>query len=107
MPFATNIVSATRPHSRRPNLPEETAESLNDFANIQESLMKTLTTATRLSRLIKASIFGALLTDPARLLEGTGKRGRHVKLRPGRPIDTAALDTLKEQLEGSRDKKPG
>ena len=28
--------------------------------------------------------FGALLKDPARLLEGTGKRGRHVKLRPGR-----------------------
>src|SRR5262245_8004486 len=35
--------------------------------------------------------FGALLNDPARLLEGTGKRGRHVKLRPGRAVDTAAL----------------
>ena len=38
--------------------------------------------------------FGALLTDPARLLEGTGKRGRHVKLRPGQPVDSAALAAL-------------
>jgi len=38
--------------------------------------------------------FGALLTDPARLLEGTGKRGRHVKLRPGREVDRAALAQL-------------
>jgi hypothetical protein len=37
---------------------------------------------------------GALLDDPARLLEGTGKRGRHVKLRPGREIDSAALARL-------------
>jgi hypothetical protein len=35
--------------------------------------------------------FGTLLKDPARLLDGTGKRGRHVKLRPGREIDSAAL----------------
>ena len=35
--------------------------------------------------------FGALLDDPAALLEGTGKRGRHVKLRPGREIAAAAL----------------
>ena len=38
--------------------------------------------------------FGALLKDPAGLLEGTGKRGRHVKLRPGRPVDAAALAKL-------------
>ena len=38
--------------------------------------------------------FGALLNDPARLLEGTGKRGRHVKLRPGRELDSAALARL-------------
>jgi hypothetical protein len=38
--------------------------------------------------------FGALLEDPAHLLEGTGKRGRHVKLRPGREIDPAALARL-------------
>ena len=38
--------------------------------------------------------FGALLEDPARLLEGTGKRGRHVKLRPGRAVDSAALAGL-------------
>ena len=38
--------------------------------------------------------FGALLKDPAHLLEGTGKRGRHVKLRPGRDVDAAALARL-------------
>jgi hypothetical protein len=38
--------------------------------------------------------FGALLRDPAGLLEGTGKRGRHVKLRPGREVDPAALAQL-------------
>ncbi len=31
--------------------------------------------------------YGALLKDPAHLLEGTGKRMRHVKLRPGRERD--------------------
>ena len=40
--------------------------------------------------------FGALLEDPARLLEGTGKRGRHVKLLPGRAVDAAALAHLVE-----------
>ena len=35
--------------------------------------------------------FGALLDDPARLLEGTGKRGRHVRLRPCREAVGAAL----------------
>jgi hypothetical protein len=38
--------------------------------------------------------FGSLLKDPARLLEGTGKRGRHVKLRPGRETDAGALARL-------------
>ncbi|HEX4420128.1 MAG TPA: DUF1801 domain-containing protein [Kofleriaceae bacterium] len=38
--------------------------------------------------------FGALLTDPTGLLEGTGKRGRHVKLRPGREVDPTALAQL-------------
>jgi hypothetical protein len=37
---------------------------------------------------------GALLDDPAHLLEGTGKRGRHVKLRPGVSLDSAALSKL-------------
>jgi hypothetical protein len=37
---------------------------------------------------------GALLPDPARLLEGTGKRGRHVKLRPSGNVDSAALAQL-------------
>lgn len=40
--------------------------------------------------------FGALLPDPSRLLEGTGKRGRHVKLRPGREVDATALGQLVE-----------
>ena len=38
--------------------------------------------------------FGALLDDPERLLEGTGKRGRHVKLWPGRAVNAAALRRL-------------
>ena len=38
--------------------------------------------------------FGALLNDPAHLLEGTGKRGRHVKLWPGRDVDATALTQL-------------
>jgi hypothetical protein len=38
--------------------------------------------------------FGALLEDPDRLLEGTGKRGRHVKLRPGCDVDPGALAAL-------------
>lgn len=38
--------------------------------------------------------FGALLDDPRGLLEGTGKRGRHVKLYPDRAVDAAALDRL-------------
>ena len=37
---------------------------------------------------------GADLPDPARLLEGAGKRMRHVKLRPGRKLDEAALEAL-------------
>jgi hypothetical protein len=38
--------------------------------------------------------FGAMLKDPTRLLEGTGKRMRHVKVRPGHAFDTAALGAL-------------
>ena len=38
--------------------------------------------------------FGAFLKDPARLLEGTGKRMRHVKLRPGQDADAVALSNL-------------
>ena len=37
---------------------------------------------------------GALLADPAGLLEGTGKYMRHVKLRPGVPVDEQALEAL-------------
>jgi Domain of unknown function (DU1801) len=40
---------------------------------------------------------GAFLDDPHHLLEGTGKRMRHVKLRPGRDIDAHALRTLIER----------
>ncbi len=38
--------------------------------------------------------FGAELEDPTGLLEGTGKRMRHVKLRPSASIDSAALGAL-------------
>lgn len=37
---------------------------------------------------------GAEISDPDGLLEGTGKFMRHVKLRPGRGIDAAALRKL-------------
>jgi len=37
---------------------------------------------------------GASLPDPARLLQGTGKFMRHVKLKPGTPTNAAALNTL-------------
>jgi hypothetical protein len=37
---------------------------------------------------------GADLPDPARLLEGQGKAMRHVKVRPGTPLDEAALGRL-------------
>jgi len=39
---------------------------------------------------------GAELPDPARLLQGTGKSMRHVKLRPGTDINGAALHQLIE-----------
>lgn len=37
---------------------------------------------------------GADLPDPAGLLEGSGKRMRHVKLKPGAPVNATALDAL-------------
>ncbi len=37
---------------------------------------------------------GADLPDPTDLLEGSGKRMRHVKLRWGQPVDEAALGAL-------------
>jgi hypothetical protein len=37
---------------------------------------------------------GAALPDPARLLQGTGKFMRHVKLRPGTATDSAGLGRL-------------
>ena len=39
---------------------------------------------------------GAALPDPARLLQGTGKFMRHVKLRPETPTNAAALSRLIE-----------
>ena len=38
--------------------------------------------------------YGAVLEDPAGLLEGSGKRMRHVKLKPGSELNTAALRDL-------------
>ncbi|HEY8129241.1 MAG TPA: DUF1801 domain-containing protein [Hyphomicrobium sp.] len=40
--------------------------------------------------------YGAMLTDPAGLLEGEGKRMRHVKLRPSKELDVEALSDLIE-----------
>jgi hypothetical protein len=37
---------------------------------------------------------GMALRDPMRLLEGTGKRMRHVKIKPGSSIDSSALAAL-------------
>ena len=37
---------------------------------------------------------GATLTDPAGLLQGSGKYMRHVKLKPGGVVNTAALARL-------------
>jgi hypothetical protein len=37
---------------------------------------------------------GTMLDDPAGLLEGEGKRMRHVKLRPGKDLKVAALNDL-------------
>lgn len=37
---------------------------------------------------------GAELQDPTGLLEGSGKRMRHVKLKPGRDVDAPALEAL-------------
>ncbi len=38
--------------------------------------------------------YGATLDDPARLLEGEGKRMRHVKLRLAPPVNAGALNDL-------------
>ena len=40
--------------------------------------------------------FGAQLRDPRGLLVGSGKRMRHVKLRPGDELDSEALTALIE-----------
>jgi hypothetical protein len=37
---------------------------------------------------------GAALDDPFGLLEGTGRRMRHVKLKPGTEVDAHSLDEL-------------
>lgn len=41
-----------------------------------------------------ACVADAALADPDGLLEGTGKRMRHVKLRWARPVNAAALSEL-------------
>jgi hypothetical protein len=38
--------------------------------------------------------YGAVLEDAAGLLEGSGKRMRHVKLKPDRELNTATLRDL-------------
>jgi len=41
--------------------------------------------------------YGAFLDDPHKLLEGTGKRMRHVKLKPGSPVNPQAIGELIER----------
>lgn len=50
---------------------------------------------------------GAELADPHGLLEGTGKFMRHVKLRPGVPIDDSALTGLIETAYGDMKSRLG
>jgi hypothetical protein len=40
---------------------------------------------------------GSELRDPGQLLEGTGKRMRHVKVKPGEPPNSKALSALIQQ----------
>ncbi len=40
---------------------------------------------------------GAFLDDPHKLLEGTGKRMRHVKIKPGSPVNHQAIGELIER----------
>lgn len=44
--------------------------------------------------------YGAMLEDPAYMLEGSGKRMRHVKLKPGSDFDTAGLRALIDAAYG-------
>jgi len=48
---------------------------------------------------------GASLRDPGRLLEGTGKRLRHVKLRTVAEASRAAVVTLLRQARAERERK--
>ncbi|MGE0364098.1 MAG: DUF1801 domain-containing protein [Vicinamibacterales bacterium] len=59
--------------------------------------------------------FGAELDDPGGLLEGGGRRMRHVKLRPGTHLDSDALlslvaasyDNVRRRLAARRDQESG
>ena len=59
--------------------------------------------------------YGATLKDPAGMLEGSGKRMRHVKLKPGSDIAAAGLRDLiqaayldiKVRLDAERTSKDG
>jgi hypothetical protein len=57
-------------------------------------LVTFTSTSPHLSAPGEDTFFGALLNDPAGLLEGAGKRGRHVKLWPDRALDSHALGQL-------------
>jgi hypothetical protein len=46
------------------------------------------------AHVIVGFFFGAALDDPAGLLEGSGKRMRHVKLRWAQPVNADALSEL-------------
>lgn len=46
---------------------------------------------------------GAVLADPAGLLQGSGKFMRHVKLRPEEPLDATAEAALKAMIRAAYD----
>ncbi|HVF16365.1 MAG TPA: DUF1801 domain-containing protein [Steroidobacteraceae bacterium] len=74
---------------------EDVRETLHDgcpVACVRDAPFAYVNTFT--SHVNVGFFYGALLEDPMGLLEGSGKRMRHVKLSPGREADVAALGQL-------------
>jgi hypothetical protein len=44
--------------------------------------------------------YGARLDDPSGMLEGTGRRMRHVKVKPGADLNSEALSALIDAAHG-------
>jgi hypothetical protein len=74
---------------------EDVRETLHDgcpVACVRDAPFAYVNTFT--SHVNVGFFYGALLEDPMGLLEGSGKRMRHVKLSPDREVDVAALGQL-------------